>query len=304
MRWIKQGLIYCAGGTQGWAQSHAALPTPYRLSDSVLRIYCAFRGTEKNVSRIGYVDVSADNPKDIIGVSAQPVLDIGCPGAFDDNGVVPVSVVSCGDLLYLYYGGFELGVKVPYTLFSGLAVSSDGGDGFTRRRQTPILERSDGELFFRTAPHVIRDGEIWKMWYIAGSGWIEHGGKLLPRYSVHYLESPDGVQWGDEGQPCLFLQGDEHGFGRPYVVKDAQGYRMYYSIRSLSKGYRLGYAQSSDGKTWVRQDEDMGLDVSARGWDSQSVCYSAVIGHKDRLYCFYNGNHFGETGFGYAEMAL
>jgi predicted GH43/DUF377 family glycosyl hydrolase len=301
MRWTKHGVIYCADRDNEWALTHAALPVPLRLNDDVIRIYCAFRA-DKNISRIGYVDVSADNPKNIIGVSPKPVLNIGKPGTFDDNGVIPVCAMRRDDTIYLYYGGFQLGGQVPYFLFSGLAISHDGGESFERYQQAPIIGHTDKETFFRTAPFIIHEGALWKMWYIAGSRWVEHNGKKLPHYNVKYLESNDGLTWGDEGYTCFEPEGDEHGFGRPYVIRKDGMYHMYYSIRSFSKPYHLGYAQSADGKNWIRKDNEIGLDVSAQGPDCEMICYGAVWEHRDQTYMFYNGNNYGGTGICFARL--
>jgi hypothetical protein len=46
----------------------------------------------------------------------------------------------------------------------------------------------------------------------------------------------------------------------------------------------------------------MGLDVSASGWDNETVEYAAVVNAGDKTFCFYNGNDFGVTGFGVAEL--
>ena len=88
MRWIKKGLIYGPDGKSRWAQQSALQPTPLLRPDGVIRIFVGLRSHE-GVSRIGFVDVSADNPAEVISVSPEPVLDIGIPGAFDENGVVP-----------------------------------------------------------------------------------------------------------------------------------------------------------------------------------------------------------------------
>ncbi len=32
------------------------------------------------------------------------------------------------------------------------------------------------------------------------------------------------------------------------------------------------------------------------------LAYACVVRHKDKVYMFYNGNNYGETGFGYAEL--
>jgi hypothetical protein len=95
---------------------------------------------------------------------------------------------------------------------------------------------------------------------------------------------------------------DEFGFGRPFITKENQSFKLWYSIRTLSKGYRLGYAESFDGLTWERHDEDVGIDVSENGWDSEMVCYSCVQPTKYGTYMFYNGNNYGETGFGVATL--
>ena len=93
---------------------------------------------------------------------------------------------------------------------------------------------------------------------------------------------------------------NEHGFGRPYVVKHKGIYKMFYSIRVKEKGYRLGYAESVDGYEWVRKDELMNLDVSENDFDNEMICYSAVIEINNKLVMFYNGNNFGKSGLGYA----
>lgn len=303
MRWEKKGLIYAPDGRSDWAAHYAFPPTPYRLSDGVLRIFLAFCDAS-TVGRIGYVDVDPRDPSKVLGVSERPVLDIGQPGAFDENGILPTCVLEHDGKLYMYYVGYQLGHKLRYFQFQGLAISEDGGQSFTRAQRTPVIDRSDAELVNRTSAFVMRDEGVFKMWYVGGSDWIMARGKSLPVYNMRYLTSEDGVRWGPEGRVALdFASEDEHAFGRPWVIKDASGYRMFYSVRSHSKGYRLGYAESSDGLTWTRKDEDVGIDVSAEGWDSEMVQYSSVVTIEDRTYMFYNGNNCGQSGFGYAVLA-
>jgi hypothetical protein len=223
---------------------------------------------------------------------------------FDDSGVLPVSIVEDAGVIYLYYAGFQLGVKIDFTHLSGVAVSVDGGNRFERVRCVPILERTESELFLRSAPHVIKDGAIWKMWYIGFGGWTTRGPKRIYRSKINYLESSDGIHWPAVSTCCLAPDGnDEFGFGRPFVYLDNDVYKMFYSLRTWSKGYRLGYAESPDGIEWRRMDESVGIDVSKDGWDSKDICWSAVIRSQGRTLMFYNGNSYGRTGFGYAVLA-
>ncbi len=89
-------------------------------------------------------------------------------------------------------------------------------------------------------------------------------------------------------------------FGRPYVIKESGVFKMWYSIRTLSKRYRIGYAESIDGKQWMRKDHKVGIDVSETGWDTEMICCSCIQKTKYGEYMFYNGNNYGETGFGVA----
>jgi len=301
MKWQKMGLIYAPDGTSAWAKHSALQPTPYLLNENVIRIFVGFRD-EKGVGRIGFVDVSANDPSQVLEVSERPVLDIGVPGAFDDNGVIPCAIVRHEDKLYLYYAGYQLGSKVRFLAFSGLAISDDGSK-FVRYSKAPILDRTDKELLFRAIHSIMFEDGVWKTWYGAGSEFIQGEGKTLPVYNIRYMESKNGIRFDSEGKICVDIQGDdEYRVGRPYVIKHEGVYKMFYSIGTQSKGFRLGYAESRDGIQWSRRDERIGLDVSSSGWDSQMICYPSLIQYKDRVYMFYNGNNYGQTGFGYALL--
>jgi hypothetical protein len=304
-KWKKHGIVYAPNGDKIWAKTHAAVPTPYALSNEIIRIF--FTAMDVNGrGRPSYIDVAAENPLNILSISEMPLLEIGKHGCFDDNGVMSVCVMeSEPDTLFMYYVGFELCHHVPYRIFTGLAISKDKGMTFTRYSYTPILDRTNDELFFRCGPFVMFDEGVFKLWYVAGSEWTEINGKQMPVYDLRYQESKDGIHWVDTGKLSMAITGeDEHGFGRPWVVKRGPNdYQLFYSIRRRSlAAYRLGYAESTDGINWVRKDNEIGLDVTSGEFDSNAIMYSAVISVGDKTYCFYNGNNFGEQGFGVAEL--
>lgn len=303
MQWRKKGHIYAPGGTRSWARQYAFPPTPVALGDDLIRVYVAFCD-ERTVGRVGYVDVRADRPSEVVRVSQEPVLDIGAPGCFDDNGVVPLSIVSIGDELHMYYTGFQLGTRVSYFQFLGLAISTDGGETFTRASRAPVLDRSDGETMTRASAFVHRVGDGFRMYYSGGDSWVDSGGVPRPVYNVRLLDSVDGVSWGRRGRVCVdFANDDEHALGRPWLLSSGSPYRLLYSVRTLSTGdYRLGLAVSDDGVSWERRDSEVGIDVSAEGWDSDAVAYGATHEHNGSVYLFYCGNERGRTGFGYAEL--
>lgn len=303
MKWEKRGLIYAPDGALEWARQYAFPPTPVRTPDGGLRLYLAFCD-ENTVGRVGYVDVDPHDPGTVLKVSQRPVLDIGTPGAFDENGILPTSVIGVGDELWMYYVGYQLGQKVRYYQFQGLAISRDAGETFTRWQRTPVIDRSDAELLNRTSAFVMQEEERFRMWYVGGSEWTTgKEGKSLPVYNLRHLTSPDGKHWGAEGTVCIdFANEDEHAFGKPWVRRRGGDYEMWYSVRTRSRGYRLGYARSKDGVHWTRLDDEVGIDVSGSGWDSEMIAYASVIDVDDETYMFYNGNNCGQTGFGYAVL--
>ena len=190
-------------------------------------------------------------------------------------------------------------------MFCGLAISEDNGKTFHRYSKSPILDRVFDETYARCGVNVIKDGAKYKMYYIGSNrkGWTVSQGKLKPLYIMKYTESEDGINWHNPSIQCLeYASPDEHGFGRPYVWKEEQTYKMYYSIRTYSRGYYIGYAESKNGITWDRKDAEAGIGLSQSGWDDTNLSYPYICKHKDKVYMFYNGNGCGKTGFGYAEL--
>lgn len=309
MKWIKKGLLYEPDRTKWWSQHYGILPTPeYLPKQDIIRIY--FSTTCKDrYGRVTYIEVSAKDPSKILYTHPTYILDVGEDGCFDDCGVNISAISIFEECVYMYYAGYQRHTKTPYSILTGLAVADKQEMLFRRYSQTPILERTSEESNLRSAPTVIRDENgLWKMWYVAGIGWRNvsdgiHQGKKMPIYVLKYGTSTDGIHWQILPQPVMSHQNDEFGFGRPYVIKENDKYKMWYSIRRLSLSYRIGYAESHDGIYWQRKDEEIGIDVSETGWDSEMICYPAVLPTPHGTYLFYNGNNNGETGFGYAILA-
>ncbi len=297
MRWIKQGVIFVADHNHDWMVSHASVP----VVDEA-RIYFGTRD-QNGQSQTSYIEVEAGHPENVLYIHDQPVLPLGRPGTFDDSGIMPSWIVTHENRKYLYYIGWSPRVTVPYHLAIGLAVSEDGGRSFQKISEGPLLDRSLDEPFFNTAPCVLEDEGRWRMWYVSCTGW-ENG---EPHYHVKYAESADGVVWRKTGRACIDYDERTGAIGRPCVYKENGAYKMLYSYRGArnyrtdrTQSYRLGYAESSDGVNWTRRDDEVGIERSETGWDSEMMEYCYVQRYEGRSYLFYNGNGFGQTGIGYA----
>jgi predicted GH43/DUF377 family glycosyl hydrolase len=301
----RKKLIYVPDGSLWWAKTHAMTPTIDIQKDRI-RVY--FSSLDDNmVGRIGFVDLDKNNPDNILSISQEPIFDIGTDGTFDDNGVIPSSIITYQNRKLLYYHGFQLLRKqVRFLILTGLATSDNGGNTFERNTLVPLLDRNKDDVFIRSLPHVIYEDNLFKIWYSGVNQWTNVKDKILPIGNIRYVESNS---YNDFSQSkvirCLEPQSHEFSLSRPYIFRHNVTYKMLFSCRQRdSDQYKLGYAESKDGKVWNRNDQILRVSKPSGSWDSEMVCYTSIVSVNDKNYLFYNGNQFGSTGFGYAEVSF
>jgi hypothetical protein len=285
--------------------SHASVPTPELIKGDLYRIYFSPRDRQ-NRSHIGYLVIDIKEPTRVIEIAEEPNLAPGALGAFDDSGAMFSWIVHHEGQRWLYYIGWSLGVDTPWRTAIGLAHANaeDDHPHFVRYSAGPIIDRSTADPFFVTNPFVLREGERWRMWYLSGLGWQESNNIKLPRYNVRYAESRDGIRWQVTGHVCVsHAYPGEVAIGRPFVLHEDGIYKMFYSYRGDSFGYRMGYAESLDGLNWTRQDAQAGLDGPGEEWDSQGKAYPTIFDHNGQRYMLYCGNNFSKGGFGIAALS-
>ncbi len=308
MKWIKKGLIFKTEDNYDWMLTHSQVPLVDKISDDVLRIYFGTRD-KHNQTVTTFIEVEADNPQKILYVHNKPVIELGNLGCFDDSGVMPSWIVDDNGKKYLYYTGWNVGLTVPYRNSIGIAVQQEDGT-FKRFFEGPIVDRTFKEPHFCGQPCVIKENNLWRMWYLSCVKWEIIGNKPEPFYHTKYAESIDGKIWNRKGIVSIdFKDNDEAGIVRPSVINEKGLYKMWYSYRGVKNyrtdkkhSYKIGYAESKDGVDWIRKDEIAGIDVSETGWDSVMIAYPFVYEHNGTKYMFYNGNGFGKSGFGYAVL--
>jgi hypothetical protein len=312
MKWEKCGMIWTPQGDLPWAKSHATLPVAQVTATNRWSVYVSCRD-EHGKSRIGRVELDVvslpHKLPTVCRVDPAPVLSLGEPGTFDDSGVMPAWLISDGDLLRLYYIGWNVTGTVPYRLSIGVAISEDNGKTFHRYSPGPVIDRGPREPYFVTSPCVHKENETWRMWYVSCTGWQEIKGRWEPAYHVKYAESRDGIAWDITGISCVD-PGDGYAIARPCVFRHGDKYAMLYEHRSLvdyrtnvNQAYRIGYAESNDGIHWQRMDDRVGIEYSESGWDSEMMAYCWLQTHGNQAYLLYNGNGFGRSGFGLARLA-
>lgn len=306
MKWQKQGLVFSPNGAGGWMKTHAQVPTPL-VCDDVIRVYFSSR-PQSNLSLTSFVDLDIENPGRIVRLNPDPLLEPGKPGTFDEHGIMPSAAIREGKKIFLYYSGWSRSVSVPYINSTGLAISEDGGETFTKVSEGPILSRSFYDPYSATSPTVFREGVDWHMWYCSGTGWLKIDEKHEHVYDIRYAHSDDGINWTPSAEPAIRQGTAGEAITRPAVLKIAERYHMWFCYRGShdfrdgEAAYRIGYAHSDDLTRWTRDDSKAGIGPSEHGWDSKMIAYPAVVMVNDRTYMFYNGNGFGVEGFGYATL--
>jgi hypothetical protein len=305
MKWNKLGLIFSADIQSDEMYVGGRTPVPLLIKDDVFKIFFASYDAS-GIGRVFSLKIDIKKPKEIFELVKKPILDLGSLGFFDDNGIIPSSILKTKDKVYLYTIGFSVKNKIIFDASSGLAISENNGNDF-KRLDGPIIEKSIYDPCFSASPYVMYDAGIFKMWYVSCIKWEKFADDSFKHYyNIKYKESDDGVHWEVKSKVAIDFQDNyEYAISRPTVMKDGPSdYKMWYSYRAQKNTdtYRIGYAESKDGIKWIRKDKESGIDVSESGWDSEMICYPYVFDHKEKRYMFYNGNHYGSTGFGLAVL--
>ncbi|PWU13156.1 MAG: hypothetical protein C5B49_15110 [Bdellovibrio sp.] len=313
MKYLGKDFIFKADRVAPWWQSHTMAPTAILLGETI-RVFLGCWDSN-GISRIGFIDLQAGDPKMVKAVSDAPVLEIGRPGTFDDNGVFPGHAYAYDGQIYLYYTGFQLSDKVRHFNFGGLAISKDGKH-FLKTSEAPILDRADEGLHVRAGQSVIYQDHRVKSCYSAGTGWLHIGGELRPVYDVHYQESNNFTDFKNKGTRIIECNlAVEHGLGRPQICSVDNEIYVFYTRRMLDMKYYFGYAKlvrncgvaeggDLEHGSWHRLDSAVTVPFGRQGeFDSDMIYFPSFLQVGNRKYVFYSGNEFGKGGLGVIRFA-
>ncbi len=315
MNWQKLGKIFdptdhvLAEGCKEFAQSPQVILFP-----DFVRIYFSTRERDpigKYLSHVAFVDMDRSF-RHALKVSSQPVLPLGARGTFDEHGIFPISPLRVDDRIFAYTTGWTRRVSVSTDSGIGLAISTDQGETFTRHGQGPVLGSSLQEPFLVSDGFVLRQGDLFHMWYIYGQRWIKAAENAAPDrvYKIAHATSPDGFVWTKSHRAVIqdSIDADECQ-ALPTVLFHEGRYHMLFCYRHATdfrtnpeRGYRLGHASSSDLVHWERDAAPVLPSGASGEWDSNMQCYPHLFRMEDSVYLLYNGNEFGRFGFGLARL--
>ncbi len=313
-KWKKLGRVFNPADLNGnsWMHEYAQAPSIITFDDTV-RVFFSSRPIpdEKNqyVSRMGYIDLNKNNLFEITHVCNEPILSLGGFGTFDEFGTYPVSVIKVNNEIRAYYAGWTRCESVPFNAAIGLAIGENNGEVFKRLGNGPIISFTPDEPFVMGSPKIRHFDGTWYLWYSAGREWISNNGQPQPVYKIRMATSTDGINWNKHGKDIIenVLEENECQAGAD-VFYFKEKYHMFFSyrhnlnFREPNRGYKIGYASSTDLINWKRDDNRAGIKVSESGWDSESVSYAFIFELNNDIFMLYQGNEIGRYGFGLAKL--
>lgn len=302
MNWKKLGNVYCPSENEKY--THAMFPEIEVLDDKTgkIRVYYTHRDSN-NYGFPTFLDAILEDDKfTVLYNHHESIIEKGDLGNFDDSGVNITSLIEVEGKNRFYFYGWNLGVTVPFRNAVGVAEAEGDGKNIKLRRlfPGPILDRAPKFPGLCATPCVIKENNIFKMYFTQGTPWKLKDGKPNISCCIAYAESKDGISWDRKDEPAVLNLPSDHVVTTPFVLSENGIYRMWYSFRG--EKYRIGYAESKDGKKFVRKDSGVGLTISTDGWDSEMVCYPKVFDLNGNRYMIYCGNSYGLTGFGLAIL--
>jgi hypothetical protein len=307
--WEKLGLVYSIKDESGYFRSHTTRPIPIWLSDlGIIRVFFSSRNSD-DIPLPTYLDVSDSDPTKVVFVNQQPLLDLGVAGTFDDSGITPTCIIEDGTDSLMYYVGWKRRRTSTVSIEPSIGVCKINvlTPSLSRISQGPIVGQNPQIPLFAAAPFVVRRNNNWTMWLCSGISWkqTDHGPEMV--YSIIKSESDDCLVWRDFTGEQITRSNKEEVLSAPWVFVLNQKYHMLFSTRGIrnaqDKNFKIGYAWSEDGLRWSRRDQLSNLVASSEGWDSEMVCYPAIVSVRDKIYCFYSGNAVGRDGFGVALLS-
>ena len=207
MSWRRLGVVYVPDGSQLWARSHAALPTPVHVAGDIYRFFFSSRDAEEAILRRvggcrGVGNPAGDGSSPRTGAIAGRERDfrrqrrsaVGCITKADD-----------GFLLYSTWDGIWVCAR------PGATPSASPGHRICRLRsnafhRAPSSTTRPEDPYTFTYPCVLQLGQgDWRMWYGLKSCAPSLENDDL-RHVIKVASSRDGVRWHRDGStrhwPC------------------------------------------------------------------------------------------------------
>lgn len=243
-------------------------------------------------SKMGAGGIGLASSKD--GVNWQrenkgdPVLRVSSGNEFDNGQVMGPEVMQEENGYIMWYTGMaKIWDQSGFGFYRiGLATSDDGINWNRANRGRPVIDTGNATGFDdvqAATPSVIRDHDVYKMWYAA---WSPDPDKS---HRICVASSSDGKKWikRNGGRPVTGLM-PEFAYG-PAVVCYRGDYILFYMALKSASG--LFAAKSKDGIHWTMLNGGQPVLVPGTGqdFDSLRVGHPFALVRKGKIMVWYTG---------------
>lgn len=297
--WEKIGRVYTADYIDKYLASHAANPLAIPVSGDTFRVFFSGRDVQ-NRSSVGWVDIDIIKGLTVDRCSEAAFKITENSDSFYSHGVSIGNRYESNHSQFILFMAWQIPKDEHWRGDIGRLKLCPDQKNLQLVDDGPFMSVDDEDPISLSYPWVMLEDGLFKMWYGSTVSWNSSNGEMI--HVIKYATSTDGLNWDKKGIVIPWSLGEAQAFSRPTVIKNADGYHMWFSYRQGGGDkYKIGYASSADGLKWIR-DLESGLNVSDQGWDSEMVCYPYVFEHKGSVYMLYNGNDHGRSGFGLAVL--
>lgn len=244
--WIPNADPVILAGDPGDWDEEKNHPCVTRINDTLKMWYSGSSDGFLYETSIGYA-WSLDNIT--WNVLADPVLEKGEPGSWEETGVYQPAIYYDGDTYKMWYNGFE-GTELTDPDRVGYATSTNGINWIKDTIHNPVMDLGEEGTFFDTwiqSSSVLYLDDEYRMWI---SGWDNTTTSPMRYFRIGYATSPDGIEWTIQNDSLAVLDHgpldswDESRIVSPSVLIHEGQYKMWYAGFNYYT-YRIGYATDS-----------------------------------------------------------
>jgi hypothetical protein len=151
----------------------------------------------------------------------------------------------------------------------------------------PVLPEGRGPCVIKDGPHSYR------MWMGSARNPDERFGDLFE--NIYRFESADGVHWTRDPEPAVTANDRLWSVIYPFVMRDGDGYVMWYGCHVDSGVFEIYCSTSSDGLTWTHHHDApaFGATRAPTDFDGRYVSTPCVLDDGDRYLLYYCARDWG-----------
>ena len=194
-------------------------------------------------------------------------IDLGQAGSLDSANAFSQSVLADAKGFTMWYSGYD---GMNWRILR--ATSIDGATWDKQGLAFSLGAPDEFDSMHMTYPFVLKDDNIYKMWYAAFDG--------KSHWRIGYADSQDGIIFKNRKAVLDIGQANsldcEHVY-TPVVLKQGGIYTMFYAgYGGFPRAWRILRATSIDGLNWNKQG--LALDLGQPGdYDSTNLLQGSVI---------------------------